>query len=154
MSVAAINTRLDKDEIKDAASGQWAGILANVGGISPDVLDGKHHACPSGKCSSQRDAFRTFGDFEETGGMICNQCGKFADGIAAIQWLLGCDFHGALQRTADYLGITPSTNGNGQAIKLDLLKIVCRAKRMPNKSAKAFRAHVATEDMSAIWGAA
>jgi phage/plasmid primase-like uncharacterized protein len=42
------------------------------------------------------------------GGAICNQCGKFGDGIAVVQWYLGIGFPEAIKRVAEFLGIQPA----------------------------------------------
>ena len=41
--------------IKVAAAGRWPEILAALGGIPAEVLDGQHHPCP--KCGG-KDRFR------------------------------------------------------------------------------------------------
>ncbi len=49
---------------------------------------------------------------KKTGSLFCNQCfdSRNGDGIAAIQWLLNCDFPAAMEKIAGYLGISPTTN--------------------------------------------
>lgn len=107
-------TRYDIATIKQAAAGRWPEILTRLGGIAPELLDGRHHPCPK---DGGVDRFRALDDFAETGAVLCNQC--FAsgngDGLAALQWLCGWDFSQALREVAKFLGgMAPATNGNGQ----------------------------------------
>lgn len=98
--------KYDKEAVRLAAAGQWGSILPTIGGIPAEVLDGKHHPCS--QCGGE-DRFRAFDDFEQTGGMLCNQC--FAkdngDGFSAIQWLTGCKFGEAVEKVAEHLGVAP-----------------------------------------------
>ncbi|ADG66832.1 P4 alpha zinc-binding domain protein [Planctopirus limnophila DSM 3776] len=91
---------LDANEIKAAARGQWEMILSTVGGIDSALLDGKHHPCP--KCGGT-DRFRMLD--ADAGSLYCNQCfnERNGDGLAAVQWLRGCDFPEALRLVADEL---------------------------------------------------
>jgi Zinc-binding domain of primase-helicase len=90
------------DEIKRLAVGRWPEILSSVGGIDRAILDRRNHACP--RCGG-RDRFRMID--EDKGALFCNQCfnEKNGDGIAAVQWMLDCDFKEALRQVAEYLGI-------------------------------------------------
>lgn len=89
------------EQVKQAAEGRWLEVLSAIG-LSRDVLDGNHHPCP--KCGG-KDRFRLMD--EATGAVICNQCfaKKNGDGIAAIQWFVGCDFKEAVKRAGAVLGI-------------------------------------------------
>lgn len=96
---------LDIETIKQAAQGRWPEILESIGGVDRQTLDGRHYPCP--KCGGD-DRFRMID--EAAGALLCNQC--FAtgngDGIAALQWLLGCDFITAAGKLGDYLGVKPA----------------------------------------------
>lgn len=73
----------------ERARGHWTAILAGAG-ISPDVLDGKHHPCPG--CGGT-DRFRYLRD--EHGGFFC---GSLRDnGVALLQHVFGVDFKGAAE---------------------------------------------------------
>jgi len=98
-------TKLNLDRIRAAASGRWEFVVSTIARINPALLDGKHHPCPSGKCGSQKDAFRVFPDFEKSGGVVCNQCGKHADGFATLQWLTGRSFREVAELVASLLCI-------------------------------------------------
>jgi len=92
---------MDVERIKQEANGRWREILQHVGGLSPEMLDDKGRPCP--KCGGT-DRFSVFKDFDETGGMICRKCfDKGADGLAAVQWILGVDFQEAIRLVAEYL---------------------------------------------------
>lgn len=96
--------KFDVDLIKQAASGRWPDLLSSLASLSASTFDGKHQPCP--KCGGS-DRFRAFPDFAETGGCVCNQCGKFNDGLAVLQWLTGSDFQGAATAVADRVGVKP-----------------------------------------------
>lgn len=99
----------DKDEVKTAAAGRWREVARTVG-IGDEYLGGKHGPCP--KCGGT-DRWRVFDDFDQTGGCICNQCGRnLGDGFELVEWFIGCDFPTALTRVADCLGV--QSNGNGK----------------------------------------
>ena len=92
-------------DIKAAAHGSWAAVVERVAGIGDDYLTTDHGPCP--KCGGS-DRWRVFGDFELTGGGVCNQCGKFGDGIAMIQWFTGQGFLPTVEAIGDFLGISPT----------------------------------------------
>lgn len=93
------------DRIRAAASGKWSFIISTIGRIPAELLDGRHHPCPSGKCRSQMDAFRAFNDFDKSGGTVCNQCGKHGDGFATLEWLTGRRFPEVVELIGSLLGI-------------------------------------------------
>lgn len=99
--------------VKQAASGRWGEILSALGGIDASLLDGRHHPCP--QCGGT-DRFRALDDFDQSGAVLCNQCfaEKNGDGLAALQWLRGCDFPTALSDVATHLGVKPSRNGEAK----------------------------------------
>ncbi|MBC8357010.1 MAG: hypothetical protein H8E66_33985 [Planctomycetes bacterium] len=134
-SVATPENRLDKDAIKQAASGRWSEILSNLAGISADVLDGKHHPCP--KCDGD-DRFRMID--EDAGALFCNQCFSTGngDGIAALGWLTGWDFPTTLREVAAYLGVAEA-NGTERGDPLDKL---ARMKRVSVESLVAYGAKI------------
>ena len=113
--------RFDTDELKIAARGQWKSILASVAGVGSDLMDGNHHACP--KCGGG-DRFRMLD--QAAGALYCNQCfsSKNGDGIAAVMWLLGCDFNSAKEKIGQFLGLKPvkKTNKKDPAAKLTFVE--------------------------------
>ena len=102
------SSRIEIETLKTAAAGRWQDILSHFG-IDQSILDGKHHPCP--RCGG-KDRFRLIDS--DAGAVLCNQCFSSGngDGIAAIQWLCGCDFQDAVNRIADYLGITSDGRHN------------------------------------------
>jgi hypothetical protein len=124
--------RFDKDALKQAARGQWVDILVSVGGIDAALLNGKPHPCP--KCAGT-DRFRLVD--EPAGAVLCNQCfnERNGDGIAAVQWMLGCDFPAAMAKIAAHLGLTSSVNDNGRPREpVNALALVAREKRVTVES--------------------
>jgi len=125
---------IDKDVVKRAAEGRWVEILSSLGGIDPQTLDVKRHVpCP--KCGGD-DRFRMLD--EQSGAVYCNQCfnKENGDGIAALMWLLECDFPTAMKHLAEFLGIQASDT----PLVVDVIADVARRKRMPLESFKAFGA--------------
>lgn len=108
-------------QIKDAARGRWAAILAAVAGLPAEILDGRHHPCP--RCGGT-DRFR-FTDQDGDGSIICNQCARrqCGDGLASVQWATGWTFPEVIRRVANHLGISmrpgpggsPPAAANGKA---------------------------------------
>ena len=114
---------IDTHTIKQNAANRWPEILSRLGGVDPELLDGKHHPCP--KCGGA-DRFRMID--ADVGALFCNACFNKSngDGLAAIMWLTGDTFPAATDRVAEYLGI--SRNGNGQPVQIDPVEAVARLK--------------------------
>jgi len=121
-------------DIKSTASGRWVEILPCVGQIDPELLDSKKHPCP--KCGG-KDRFRMIDS--DAGALYCNQCfnKNNGDGLAAIQWLKGCDFPTAVSLAAGYLGIEPNGNGKTEA---DIVTTMAGIKNVPVDSLIAYGA--------------
>jgi P4 family phage/plasmid primase-like protien len=97
---------IDIQVAKDAARGHWPTIANRVFGIPDDYLTQKQGPCPKCKCGTDR--WKVFKDFDETGGAMCNQCGKSADGFALGQWWLGCSLNEAIEKVCQFLGVEDS----------------------------------------------
>lgn len=113
MTTGTINARLQAEDIKRQAAGRWVQILQSVCRLTDRQLNPRiHNPCP--QCGGD-DRFRALDDVAETGGLYCNQCfsERNGDGFAAIQWLNGCTFAGALKLVSEFLG-NHSSQGNGQ----------------------------------------
>ena len=84
-----------KQRVLRATEGRWRNILSAMAPMLQDVIakDGKHTWCPN-PAHQQRhgDAMRTLNNFDETGGMVCNTCGKFKTGINVLMWLYGWSY--------------------------------------------------------------
>ncbi len=143
MSYEKTNGRFDVQQIKKATVGRWAEVITAVADISPGIMDGKGHSCP--KCGGA-DRFSVFKDFNQTGGCLCRHCHngdtnpKNGDGISAVQWLNDCTFGEALRLIAKQIGIAQT---DPLADQRDILGDLCKQKRMPLESAKAYGAEIA-----------
>ncbi|MDB4545020.1 hypothetical protein N9009_00500 [bacterium] len=143
MSNGNTNGRVNVQEIKQVAKGRWAEVITTITGIPSELLDGKGHPCP--RCNGS-DRFSAFPDFNETGSLLCRHCHngdtspKSGDGISAIQWLMGVTFPNALALIAEHLGIAGKKPKNDHR---DILSDLCKQKRMPLDSAKAYGAKTA-----------
>lgn len=117
------------EELKREAESRWLQILA-AAGLPSELLDGRQHPCP--KCGGT-DRFTAFGDVDLTGGVMCRQCFSKdnSDGLAAVQWLRECSFPEALGFVANFIGMSPHSNG---LPKIDIVQEVATAKRMPLQS--------------------
>ena len=97
-------SRYEIYDIKAAAAGQWAAIINSVAGISDDYLNTKRHGpCP--KCGGN-DRWR-FTNHQDGGGAICNNCGRFGDGLELIKWYTGWEFPEVVENVGDFLKLTP-----------------------------------------------
>lgn len=99
---------LRAEDVKREAAGRWQQILANVCRLTTEQLrPGYRGPCP--KCGGD-DRFSPLKDIAETGGLLCRKCHngdsspKAGDGLAAVQWLLACRFHEALQAVSNEVG--------------------------------------------------
>ncbi|WP_130470279.1 toprim domain-containing protein [Candidatus Magnetaquicoccus inordinatus] len=98
----------DTSEVKAAMSGRWLDALPR---IAPSLAHAvarfpRHVPCP---IHGGKDGLRLYGDASQTGGGVCNTCGVFPDGIAAIMWANGWDFPTTMDALCDFLGWTHRT---------------------------------------------
>lgn len=126
----------DLEKVKETARGQWH-TLAQRFGIAAQFLTERQGQCP--KCNGET-RFRVFSDFADVGGAVCNQCGKFADGLALNQWFNGVSFAKSLEQVAELLNIEPdkttnSTGKNGSKQKQDPEQNLKLAKVIPHSIA-------------------
>ena len=102
---------LHAEDIKRKAAGRCSQILKSLCGLTDRQLNPKVHGpCPD--CGGT-DRFRAFDDVNDSGGLLCNQCGKRADIFASVMWLRKCTFPESLKLVADCIGVN-SSQGNGQ----------------------------------------
>jgi len=104
------------EDVKARARGNWLDILQRVGGFTAEELD-PHSQSPCPKCGGDT-RFRGFNDVAETGGVVCNQCGKFPNGLKAVTWRTGKPAGEVVALVAQHLGIEPGSTGaanNGKA---------------------------------------
>jgi putative DNA primase/helicase len=99
---------MNADTIKNFCSGQWPEIICSLATHLTDMIErGRKHG-PCQLCGG-KDRARCHNDFEDTGGIFCNQCRGGADGFAVLMWANGWTFPEALEAVKSYLGL-----GNGQ----------------------------------------
>lgn len=95
----------DAATVRSAARGRGGALVAALAPhVAEAVARGRGHGpCPL--CGG-RDRFRAFGDFEESGGVYCNQCAPgLGDLFATLRWANGWTFPQALEAVAGALGL-------------------------------------------------
>ena len=122
--------RYDLQAVKSAAVGRWSDIIVSVGGIADDFLTTAHTSCP--KCGGST-RWRVFQDFAETGGGVCNQCGKFGDGLALIEWATGRPFPLVVASVAEFLGVPAAGQPGGGKRKRKMPAVVGKPGAEPGK---------------------
>lgn len=94
----------DKEVVRAAASRRWNEIASQCFGIGDDYLSTSHGSCPKCGGGPGADRWRVFDDFAETGGAICNQCGRnLGDGFALGEWFTGLPFDQVVDKVGQYL---------------------------------------------------
>ena len=95
----------DVEYLKAQATGRWQEILLTEAPHLTDIIcRGRRHG-PCQMCGG-KDRARCHNDFEETGGVFCNQCGGGADGLAVLMWANGWTFPQVIDAVAGYLGLS------------------------------------------------
>lgn len=99
--------RVDVNAVREAARGHWDAIFYALAPTLKAAMQrpGKHVSCP---LHGGKDGFRLFPDYEQAGSCVCNTCGTFRDGFAALEWLHGWGFAETLEKVARVLGLNPS----------------------------------------------
>ena len=99
---------IKSEVIKEYAVGRWSGIIASLAPrLTPTIDRGRRHG-PCDLCGG-RDRANCYGDFQETGGIRCNQCKGGADGFAVLMWANDWTFPQALVAVASYVGLSDSS---------------------------------------------
>ena len=95
---------MNAEAIKGCAVGRWPGIIRTLAPhLAPMIERGRRHGpCPL--CGG-KDRARCHNDFQETGGIFCNQCGGGADGFAVLMWANSWTFLETLEVVASCLGL-------------------------------------------------
>src|SRR5210317_1541204 len=72
--------------LKNCCVGRWNEIIAILAPeLQTAIINRPDHVpCP---VHGGKDGLRCFPDFDETGGMVCNTCGPFSDGIDVLRWI-------------------------------------------------------------------
>ena len=98
-------------DVREAVRGRWPEVLAALAPELGEAIDRgfrRHSPCP---VHGGKDGLRVFPDFEDTGGVVCNTCGQFADGFAALMWLRRWDFPTTLANVAGIIGMGTNRTG-------------------------------------------
>ncbi len=107
------------DDLKRLASGRWREILT-AAGLHAELLDRRGKPCP--KCGG-RDRFASLPDLDIRGAVHCRNCfsgtttPRAGDGLASLQWWLGCSAAEAISWLRSFLGL-----GNGQYLPIHAIK--------------------------------
>jgi len=88
------------EQVKQQATNRWSEIISSLGGVDQSHFTGHHGPCP--KCGG-KDRWRYTSN--EVGSAICNQCGKFGDGIAVVEWLTNKNTFHAVESIAKVIGV-------------------------------------------------
>lgn len=102
-------------DLKRLASGRWQEILT-AAGLPAELLDRRGRPCP--KCGG-RDRFASMPDLDDRGAVHCRHCfnrdttPRAGDGLASLQWWLGCSAGEAINWLRSFLGL-----GIGQHIPI------------------------------------
>jgi len=101
-------SKMNAQEARLMAQGQWGGILAYLAPLLQPALDreGRHVPCP---VHGGTDGFRVFKDVDDSGGTVCNTCGFHADGFSTLMWVNGWDFSTTLRAVSEYVDAGIST---------------------------------------------
>jgi putative DNA primase/helicase len=72
--------------IKELCQGHWAVLISFLAPSLKEAIDHRpyHVPCPF---HGGNDGLRAFNDFDETGGMVCNTCLSFPNGIDVLMWI-------------------------------------------------------------------
>lgn len=113
-----------KRDVDSAVKGHWETALSVLATDLADAIEQgsrrqpRHVPCP---VHGGTDGFRMFPDWRESGGGVCNTCGKFGDGFALLMWLHGGSFADTVRRVGDVFGVRHpddeprhDTGGTGQ----------------------------------------
>lgn len=98
---------IDAKEVKRLAAGRWPDIISRLAPTLAPLLPSPGKQPRHGRCpvhADSVDGFKFFKDYEDTGGAVCNTCGKFPDGFKLIQWATGDDFKQVLSDVNEILG--------------------------------------------------
>ena len=96
------------ESVKGCAISRWHEIIPSLAPHLSEIVERRRRHGPCPLCGG-KDRARCHNDFQETGGIICNQCSGGADGLAVLMWANSWTFPEALKAVASYLGLTDST---------------------------------------------
>lgn len=86
---------MESQSLTQRCRGRWPEIMAALAPFEDLLKAIERGSRRQGWCPVHRgqhgDAFRVFKDFRETGGAVCNSCGKFGTGFKVLMWINGWD---------------------------------------------------------------
>lgn len=101
-------------EVLNHANGNWHEILFDLAPALRDALEAgprRHITCPNPAHGGKNgDAFRLFDDYRDTGGGVCNTCGKKPNGELLLSWVNGWDWKETRDQVRSWLGLDSSNN--------------------------------------------
>ena len=136
MSSSRVRAKYELQQVKDTARGLWASVHLQLCGIANECITTKHVPCPR---HGGKDKWRVFDDYENTGGAVCQDCGKMADGLEVVRRFTGCSLPEAIDRIGDYLGLPPKENKSKTK------------NETPIDPAKNLEFHGPNDAMAAVW---
>ena len=112
-------------DLKRLASGRWREILTAAGLPAELLADRRGKRCPKlcNPDSGGRDRFAPMSDLDDRGAVHCRHCfnassnPRSGDGLASLQWWLGCSMAEAINWLRSFLGL-----GNGQHVPIPAIK--------------------------------
>lgn len=91
------------NKAREQAEGRWISIINALAPQLSDAVESegkRHFPCP---VHGGKDGLRAFKDVSQTGGCVCNSCGKFHDGFETLKWANGWDNRTAVEEVTTYL---------------------------------------------------
>lgn len=86
---------MESQSLTQRCRGRWPEIMAALAPYEDLLKAIERGSRRQGWCPVHRgqhgDAFRVFKDFSDTGGAVCNSCGKFGTGFKVLMWINGWD---------------------------------------------------------------
>jgi phage/plasmid primase-like uncharacterized protein len=134
---------IDSKEVLAKANGRWIEILATLAPELSEAIDvaddpRKHVSCPV-HGGENGDAFRLFGDVNQTGGGVCNSCGAKPNGLALLMWVKGWTYPETLKNVQDILG------------KVENFRRTSPRPPMPRKTTNTFDVEKQKKVLNYIW---
>lgn len=90
--------------VKAKLYGRWEQALMALAPSLAEAIEkkGRHVGCPVHRGKTNRN-FRAFDNVNETGGVVCNSCGTFANGLLTLEWINGWSQEQTIQACFDFI---------------------------------------------------
>ena len=94
--------KYDIENMKKLCKNRWPQIITSKAPELKEAIEKRpaHCKCP---VHGGVDGLRAFNDFDETGGMVCNTCGFFHDGIETLIWIKNWNFRITIEEIFSFL---------------------------------------------------